>query len=117
MSRGGKIAPGTRFKVFHRDNYRCVYCGAEPDKILLEIDHVIPYSLGGRSKITNLVTACQPCNAGKAALELELLRISPVDPEAWTWSQEWFCRGWEIAERMEKDDLERRRQLRETRSA
>lgn len=117
MSRGGKIAPGTRFKVFHRDNYRCVYCGAEPGKTILEIDHVIPYALGGRSKITNLVTSCQPCNAGKSALELELLHIAPVDPEAWNWSQEWFDKGREIAKRMRDDDLEHRRQLRESRSA
>lgn len=53
--------------VFARDNYTCVYCGAKPDRWLLEMDHVVPRSRGGSDDQSNLVTACQSCNGSKWA--------------------------------------------------
>jgi hypothetical protein len=35
--------------------------------VQLEIEHVVPVSQGGTDDQWNLVAACQPCNAGKAA--------------------------------------------------
>lgn len=52
----------TRFNVFLRDEFKCVYCGATND---LTFDHVIPRSRGGRTNWTNIVTACAPCNLKK----------------------------------------------------
>jgi hypothetical protein len=57
-----------RFRVLHRDNFRCTYCGATPEYgARLVIDHATPVSAGGRAEMSNLRTACCECNAGKAA--------------------------------------------------
>ncbi|MET7395598.1 HNH endonuclease [Dactylosporangium sp. NPDC005572] len=57
-----------RFEVFRRDGFRCRYCGATPDEAQLRPDHVVPEALGGKTEPTNLVTACEDCNAGKASM-------------------------------------------------
>lgn len=59
-----------RFDLFKRDSFQCVYCGNRPPNILLEIDHIIPYSKGGKDVIENLVTSCFDCNRGKSNKEL-----------------------------------------------
>ena len=52
----------TRFNVFLRDGFQCVYCGARDE---LTFDHVVPRSRGGRTSWTNIVAACSPCNLKK----------------------------------------------------
>ncbi|MAN74261.1 MAG: HNH endonuclease [Henriciella sp.] len=52
----------TRFNVFLRDGFQCVYCGAHEE---LTFDHVVPRSRGGRTSWTNIVAACSPCNLKK----------------------------------------------------
>ena len=42
----------------------CAYCGATEQ---IEIEHVIPYSRGGKTEPDNLVPACSPCNKSKGA--------------------------------------------------
>ena len=57
-----------RYKVLRRDKFRCVNCGASPATELtcrLHIDHITPYSKGGRSVLENLQTLCEYCNLGK----------------------------------------------------
>ena len=68
------MSVGLRLRIYilRRDGYRCVYCGAEPRRSYLEIDHVIPRKLGGATHPSNLVTACRPCNNGKRATQLVL---------------------------------------------
>lgn len=56
--------------VFKRDGYICRYCGSGPP---LECDHVHPFSRGGATDETNLVTACRPCNRKKRAKALDEL--------------------------------------------
>ena len=59
-----------RFAVFTRDGFRCRYCGDSPktdDAVILELDHLIPKVAGGRLTLENTITACRPCNRGKAA--------------------------------------------------
>lgn len=68
-----------RFDVFHRDAFTCRYCGAQPPAVVLVIDHVLPVAQGGGNGIDNLVTACEPCNQGKAA---KLLADAPPAPDA-----------------------------------
>lgn len=63
-------SPRLRFAVFHRDSFACVYCGKKASEEELSPDHVTPYSKGGLTTLENLVTACRPCNTGKAAKEL-----------------------------------------------
>lgn len=54
------------------------------------LDHVIPWSLGGRTDASNLVTSCWSCNYGKSNYTLEQLGLDhPLDREpvgdlAWT---------------------------------
>ena len=52
----------TRFNVFLRDGFKCVYCGSGED---LTFDHVVPRSRGGRTCWDNIVAACSPCNLRK----------------------------------------------------
>lgn len=59
------ISKRLRFEVFKRDGFECAYCGSSPPTVLLECDHIDPVSVGGRTEIDNLITACQACNRGK----------------------------------------------------
>jgi hypothetical protein len=62
------ISKKTRFEVFKRDAFQCVYCGNHPTElIVLHVDHVHPVAEGGSNDIENLVTACSDCNLGKGA--------------------------------------------------
>jgi hypothetical protein len=65
--RGVRAIPlGLRFQVFERDDGTCCYCGrGRHDDVSLHVDHVLPYSLGGLSVISNLQTLCNECNLGK----------------------------------------------------
>jgi hypothetical protein len=73
------LSKRTRFEVFKRDGFVCVYCGAHPPQALMECDHVIPVVAGGTNDIENLVTACQDCNRGKGPIELSVLPQSVAD--------------------------------------
>ncbi len=64
------ISKRTRFEVFKRDFFKCQYCGAGAPDVLLELDHITPIAKGGDDSLLNLVTACETCNAGKAAVPL-----------------------------------------------
>lgn len=56
----------TRFNVFLRDGFSCLYCGVPFRANDLTFDHLIPRSRGGRTSWDNIVTACQDCNTRKA---------------------------------------------------
>ena len=55
--------------IKNRDNFTCCYCKnsthAEPN-LLLEIDHIIPVSKGGKTEENNLQTLCWKCNRSKS---------------------------------------------------
>jgi hypothetical protein len=43
--------------------YRCTDCGkTSPHKVLFQIDHIIPMSKGGLTKLKNLQLLCRTCN-------------------------------------------------------
>lgn len=65
------LSPRLRFDVLRRDGFRCRYCGSGPDASRLSVDHILAVADGGTDDAANLVTACQPCNAGKADLSLD----------------------------------------------
>ena len=56
----------TRNNLFERDDYRCQYCGNHFDAVHLNMDHVIPRDIGGRTSWENIVTSCIKCNSRKA---------------------------------------------------
>lgn len=55
----------TRFNVFLRDGFSCMYCGDRFRAHDLTFDHLIPRSRGGRTSWDNIVAACQDCNRRK----------------------------------------------------
>ncbi len=68
-----------RRKVILRDNSTCRYCGKELKKEEIHIDHVIPYSLGGRTEIDNLVVACTKCNLKKSGRTLKEIDMKIIN--------------------------------------
>jgi len=62
-----------RFLVMRRDNFKCVICGRSPatdPKIILHVDHIIPWEKGGETVIENLQTLCSDDNLGKSNLSM-----------------------------------------------
>jgi len=55
----------SRQNIYLRDNFRCQYCGARVSSQELNLDHVTPRSLGGKTTWENIVTCCIPCNVRK----------------------------------------------------
>lgn len=72
------LSKRTRFEVFKRDGFRCLYCGATPADRPLHVDHVKPVSDGGGNEPHNLVTACVDCNGGKSDVPLDQRRLAPT---------------------------------------
>lgn len=74
----------TRFNLFLRDGFSCVYCGDTSD---LTFDHLIPRSRGGRTNWENIVTACSPCNlrkGGRMPQDCGMVPArKPKRPSAW----------------------------------
>jgi 5-methylcytosine-specific restriction endonuclease McrA len=68
------IPAGVRRAVWKRDQSQCTY--RSPDgkrctsRYALEIDHRVPYSLGGRTELGNLRLLCRSHNAHQAILKL-----------------------------------------------
>lgn len=63
------MTPKLREEIKERDNYTCKKCGNstrnEPN-LLLEVDHIIPVSKGGKTVKENLQTLCWKCNRAKS---------------------------------------------------
>jgi len=58
-----------RATVLIRDNCLCRMCGASPAKdpaVTLHVDHIVPWSKGGATRLDNLQTLCAVCNIGKS---------------------------------------------------
>jgi 5-methylcytosine-specific restriction endonuclease McrA len=77
----------SRHNIYARDNNTCQYCGRKYSRSELNLDHVIPRSLGGTSTWENIVCSCLACNRQKGGQTpqgagLKLLRL-PRRPK-WT---------------------------------
>ena len=59
--------PRGRFTILYRDDFRCVYCGLSSIEthIELNVDHIVPFSMGGLNTASNLITSCFKCNMSK----------------------------------------------------
>lgn len=55
-----------REKVYRRDKHKCKGCGTK-NKKSLTIDHIHPYSHGGKDVLSNFQTLCRSCNSKKGA--------------------------------------------------
>ncbi len=76
--------PLNRRTVFMRDEFTCQYCGRQPGRAHLTLDHIMPRSRGGALTWENVVAACSPCNQRKGSRLLSecgmLLRRPPFRP-------------------------------------
>lgn len=71
-----------RLKVLARDQYTCYWCGGHGETM----DHVIPWSRGGRTSMENCICACEECNGGRGDMPPEefakLKGVAPPRPLA-----------------------------------
>jgi 5-methylcytosine-specific restriction endonuclease McrA len=77
----------SRINIMTRDRFQCQYCGSRPVRVELNLDHVVPRALGGRTTWENVVTSCVDCNrtkGGRTPVQagMELIR-KPARPR-WT---------------------------------
>jgi len=74
----------TRFNLFLRDRFRCVYCGSHKE---LTFDHVVPRAQGGRTSWENVAAACAPCNlkkGGRTPRQAQMhIERAPIRPTSW----------------------------------
>ena len=60
-----------RERVWMRSGGLCAYCGMPLSVREMTMDHVVPRSRGGESRVANLVAACATCNVAKGARTAE----------------------------------------------
>ena len=75
----------SRRNVYLRDANTCQYCGRPFRDEELNLDHVVPRDIGGKTNWENIVTACVRCNSRKANRLPEqagmTLRHAPTKPK------------------------------------
>lgn len=76
------VSQRLRYEILRRDNHACRYCGATAPGVKLNVDHVIPTSLGGSDKPDNLVSACAECNGGKTSSMPNAMTVQDVSQDA-----------------------------------
>ena len=59
---------------------KCMYCGKK--NIPLEIEHIIPKSRGGSSRVSNLTIACRKCNLEKGSQTAEEFGYPKIQKQA-----------------------------------
>ena len=62
-----KFTAAQRAQIIQRCGNLCAYCGADGNAlgVRLEMDHVVPHSLGGRTCVSNGQPLCGTCNSLK----------------------------------------------------
>jgi 5-methylcytosine-specific restriction endonuclease McrA len=53
--------------LLQKFDHTCAYCGGTSGDRVLEVDHIIPRSRSGTSRVSNLAIACRSCNGLKAS--------------------------------------------------
>jgi len=65
------LNPKLRYSILKRDSFKCVLCGVGANMAVLEMDHIVPVSQGGKNLEHNLRTLCHHCNEGKRIVDKE----------------------------------------------
>ena len=60
-----------RERLWEETSGHCIYCGRPVTLQEMEVDHIVPKSLGGGGEFMNKVCVCPQCNATKADALLE----------------------------------------------
>lgn len=78
----------TRRNIYKHYDNKCCYCGKVHDTRLLNLDHVMPKSRGGRTDWSNIVISCITCNTAKAnRTPREAHLVMHYHPTKPTWHQ------------------------------
>lgn len=80
------VSKRLRYEVLRRDSHTCRYCGRSAPDVKLQVDHVVPESLSGKTEASNLVTACADCNSGKSSTSPDAPLVAVVEEHAIAWS-------------------------------
>jgi len=59
------ISGSIRYEVLKRAKFKCELCGISAEDKSLEVDHIVPKSLGGKDDLSNYQALCYTCNAQK----------------------------------------------------
>ena len=59
------VSGSIRYQVILRAGRRCESCGESIEKKPIDVDHIIPRSLGGKNDISNYQALCWECNTNK----------------------------------------------------
>lgn len=63
------ITKELKYSLLERAGFKCQACGERPLKdndVILQIDHIIPFSMGGGCSEDNLQVLCRDCNLSKS---------------------------------------------------
>jgi 5-methylcytosine-specific restriction endonuclease McrA len=60
-----------QYRLLKEKGYKCARCGATTD---LDIDHIMPRSAGGSSRLENLQFLCRSCHVKKTDEDEEAMR-------------------------------------------
>lgn len=101
------ISAKTRFDVFKRDGFVCMYCGAHPPAVILHVDHIVAVAKGGANEMDNYVTSCERCNLGKGARDLTVAPMSLPEKAALVAEKEAQLKGYYEVMEAKRDRLER----------
>jgi hypothetical protein len=78
--------PKLRMQIIKRDNYRCRVCGRDPANhtdVELHVHHIRPWSFGGITEESNLITLCHTCHNGlDPHFEHSLFKLFPKEPQS-----------------------------------
>jgi diadenosine tetraphosphate (Ap4A) HIT family hydrolase len=59
------ISGSIRYEVLSRAKFLCELCGISAGEKSIEVDHILPKSLGGKDDLANYQALCYSCNAAK----------------------------------------------------
>lgn len=71
---GRHPSPALRAEVFARDGEICAYCRSTEGPF--HLDHIHPWSRGGKTSADNLTVACAPCNTSKGSKTVDEWRAT-----------------------------------------
>ncbi len=70
------IPDSLRYIVLRDGKSRCALCGATKNERVLDVDHIIPRSLGGKTEYSNLQVLCSKCNRSKGNKDKTDFRVN-----------------------------------------
>ena len=54
-----------RREILNHYGWNCIYCGKELTEQETELDHIVPRTKGGKSRLSNAIPSCMLCNRRK----------------------------------------------------